>query len=246
MKVYVKKWDYQSEIYVIITMIFLFVFSLYLFYDSINSYGLIHNINYFIEMFSSNGFALLFGISFFVLDVFVVCSIFKKPKEYVAKLIYKKDEEYLGNKITYMHFEIIGGDVSGYIPKVYRCYTVGDNEFKINQDYVIKIKEFNQKIKFVNYLKNNTSVENRKLNYLSLLIPFIMIEFIFGGILLFTIFYMFYSSEASYFGSMIGIVICSIFCIGAYKMFRQFNMYNCESRISNSTHRTNRKCCGNC
>lgn len=173
MKVYVKKGEYQSYIPgIIITIIFLSI--------SIGIFIFCFSYNSLMEVLKKQGFILLFAIVFFVFSLYFIHSLFKHPKGFSAKLNKKVVENYKGNKITYMTFTTFNDNTQeeNFIPKTYTCYTYGDNALIENKNYLIKIKEFNWKIKAIeelNELSNNTSkLPNITLSPILIAIGFIL------------------------------------------------------------------------
>lgn len=193
MKVYVKKGENESSvIHYIITMIILSIIILVsspivlkeiLYFDwSID----IPDYEAFIDFITMYGMSILWGITFAFIILFVYFTIIflfvKPPKKFKAKLVSKKTDTYNGREITYMKFTIENKKkVSTTTPLKYRCFTYDENDLTEGNYYLVKIKEFNWKIREVENLEND--IEN-KLPVVSLFIPFLMILFIFGGMLI--------------------------------------------------------------
>ena len=180
MKVYVKKGEYQTPIPgIIITIVFLSV-SLRIFYSCF-SY------DSFIKVLEHIGINLVFALVFFVFLLFFICILLKRPKAYSAKLTQKNIENYKGKQITYMTFTTEKeAQEEDFVPETYTCYTYGSNDLIENENYIIKIKEFNWKIKAVeeiNDLKNNTA----KVTNMTLSTSFLSIGSIFVGLGFFSI-----------------------------------------------------------
>ena len=181
MKVYVKKGEYQNLIFgIILTLSFLF-FSMYIFITCLSK-------NNFKETVAENGFLLILALVFFCFSLFFLYGLFKKPKKFNAKLVKKNIENYKGNKITYMKFIAEKDIEEDVIPKEYTCYSYGENELIENENYIIKIKEFNWKITAVE--KNNDSKDSISKIPDSTLLPIVISIgiVIFGLILLLLIF----------------------------------------------------------
>lgn len=174
MKVHVKKGEYQTSIPGIIVTILFLSFSIGIFVSCF-SY------NSFIEALSGAGMSLIFALVFFAFSLYFVYALFKSPKGYSAKLTKKNIENYKGRQITYMTFttEKETEQEEDFVPETYTCYTYGNNNLIENEKYIIKIKEFNWKIKAVeedNDLQSNIS----KVPNMKLFPVFLAIGFIFG------------------------------------------------------------------
>lgn len=190
MKVYVKKGENVGTIVpyivsMIIISIIIVIFSLSIpsllgYFDfpiEFSDYGS------FIDFITEYGFSILCFIAFAFVFLFIYfCIIFlfvKPPKNFKAKLISKKSDIYDGKEITYMNFLIQNkNNMATSTPLKYRCFTYNDNDLVEGNYYLIKVKEFNWKIKEVDVLEQNF---DNKLNGFSLFIPFLLILFVFGG-----------------------------------------------------------------
>lgn len=189
MKVYVKKGENNSSvIHYIITMIILSIIIL------VSSPIVLKEISYFdlstdipdyeafIDFITMYGMSILWGITFAFMYFTIIFLFVKPPKKFKAKLVSKKTDTYNGREITYMKFSIENKkNVSTTIPLKYRCFTYDENDLIVGSYYLVKIKEFNWKIRKVENLEND--IEN-KLPAVSLFIPFLAILFIFGGMLI--------------------------------------------------------------
>lgn len=174
MKVYVKEGECQSLIPGILgtigflalaTVILVPCFS----YDS------------FMEAVWHDGMGMLFGLVFFAFGLFSLYTLIKRPKRYSAILIKKSVEDYCGSQITYMTFYAskVKEGIEDMIPTKYNCYTYGNNDLVENGKYILKIKEFNWKVKAVeedNDLENNVA----KIPNMTLTPVFIALLLIFG------------------------------------------------------------------
>ena len=139
MKVYVKKRDKNPFIMNIILGIIFIAFGVITYIVFTKSERT------FIEVFSDYGIMLPFGVIFFIIGIFIIANLFKPAKKYKLRLISKKQQVYKGKIITYMGFS---GDKeievsNDLIDADYKCYTIGENNLKVGDDYSVKIKEFN-------------------------------------------------------------------------------------------------------
>jgi len=156
MRVYVKKEDKNTMIPGIIVTIIFLSFSIGVFIAGITS-G-----KSFIYVMASFGITLLFAIIFFGFGICFVYALIKRPKGYKAKLVNKKNETYNGKQITYMEFSTQKEreQEEDFIPSDYSCYTIGENNLIVGNDYLLRIKEFNWEPKYVEEI--NDSYENTK------------------------------------------------------------------------------------
>ena len=183
MRVYVKKEDKNTMIpRIIVTIIFLSVsVGIFIaFFKSGKS---------FIDALASFGITLLFAIIFFGFSMYFIYALIKRPKGYKAKLVNKKVETYNGKQITYMEFntEKEREQEEDFISADYKCYTIGENNLIVGNDYSLIIKEFNWEPKYVEEINN--SYEQTK-NKVSSKVPnmtmspvFFSVGLIFGGLL---------------------------------------------------------------
>ena len=151
MKVYVKKEDKNTMIPgIIVTIIFLSVsVGIFIaFFKSEKSFA---------DALASFGVTLVFAIIFFGFSMCFIYALFKWPKGYKAKLVNKKTETYNGRQITYMKFktEKESEQEEDFISSDYRCYTIGENNLIVGNDYSLRIKEFNWEPKFVEEINNS-------------------------------------------------------------------------------------------
>lgn len=184
MKVYVKKSDKSTMIPGIIVTILFLSFSIGIFIAGITS-G-----KSFIDVLASLGITLVFAIIFFGFGVCFVYALIKRPKGYKAKLVNKKVETYNGKQITYMEFntEKEREQEEDFISADYKCYTIGENNLVVGNDYSLKIKEFNWEPKYVEEINNSyeqtkNKVANKVPN-MTLSPVFLAVGLIFGGNLL--------------------------------------------------------------
>lgn len=143
-KVYIKREDYDSNMPRYLIFIFFFSIGILVFKNCLNA-GSYEKV---IESIIGNGIVLafLFGVSIFLIYFYL-----KKPHLYAGTLREKIIEEYKGKKITYMIFDTVKEAVSSFdlIDTEYRCYTIGENDLKEGSVYVVGIKEFDWRPKFV-------------------------------------------------------------------------------------------------
>ena len=215
MRVYVKKEDKNTMIPgIIVTIIFLSVsVGIFIaFFKSGKS---------FIDALASFGITLLFAIIFFGFSMYFIYALIKRPKGYKAKLVNKKVETYNGNQITYMEFntEKEREQEEDFISADYKCYTIGENNLIVGNDYSLRIKEFNWEPKYVEEINN--SYEQTK-NKVASKVPnmtmspiFFSVGLIFGGLLflciLGIIMYPQYTSTYIMFGIFCGVAIFMTF-----------------------------------
>lgn len=149
MRVYVKKENKNTMIPgIIVTIVFLLVSS-WVFITVIKSE------KSFIEILENFGIELIFSIIFFGIGTCFVYFLFKTPKKYKVKLVNKKIETYNGEQITYMEFmefELPKAQKGNSNCYSYSCYTKGENDLIVGNDYVLRIKQFNWEPKFVEKL----------------------------------------------------------------------------------------------
>lgn len=138
----------------------------------------------FIEVFSDYGIMIPFGFVFFIIGVYIIANLFVPAKKYKLRLISKKEQVYKGKIITYMGFsgnkekevfdDLIDAD--------YKCYTIGQNDLVVGDDYCVKIKEFNWCPKSVETLDNYN--DNKTKEHVPMSIPLITIPIVFCGIMI--------------------------------------------------------------
>ena len=158
MKVYVKKEDKDTMIPgIIITIIFLSI-SVGIFISFFKSE------KSFVDTLASFGNTLVGAIIFFGFSMYFIYILFKRPKGYKAKLVNKKIETYNGRQITYMKFktEKESEQEEDFISSDYRCYTIGENNLIVGNDYSLRIKEFNWEPKFVEEINNSYESSKNK------------------------------------------------------------------------------------
>lgn len=115
----------------------------------------------FIEVFSDYGIMIPFGFIFFIIGIYIIVNLFRPAKKYKLRLTSKKEQVYNGKIITYMGFS---GDkekevFDDLIDADYKCYTIGQNNLVVGDDYIVKIKEFNwcpKSVKALDDYKNDT------------------------------------------------------------------------------------------
>lgn len=232
MKVYMKKGE--SEGVVIHYIITLTILSIIIFIASLGVHNIDFNLDYifsdygiFIDFITEYGFDILAGLVFALIPLFIYSAILilliKPPKNFKAKLISKKNETYNGKKITYMKFEIIyKGNAPTTTPLLYRCFTYENNDLVENNFYLIKVKEFNWKIKSVYQLEKD--FENT-ITKVSLFLPFLLILILFGGGLLMASLRMDYciKNGLPWLDNLPAIIIFSIFVLTDLWVYYSFN-----------------------
>lgn len=183
MKVYVKKEDKNTMIPgIIITIIFLSVsVGIFIaFFKSEKS---------FVDTLASFGIILVFAIIFFGFSMYFIYILFKRPKGYKTKLVNKKIETYNGRQITYMEFnaEKEREQEEDFISSDYRCYTIGENNLIVGNDYSLRIKEFNWEPKFVEEINNSYERTKNKVaskdHNMTTFPAFFPVGLIFGGLI---------------------------------------------------------------
>lgn len=178
MRVYVKKRDKNPFLMIIILGI---IFT---------GFGVITYIVFtkserpFIEVFSDYGIMLPFGFIFFIIGIYIIANLFKPAKKYKLRLISKKQQVYKGKIITYMGFS---GDKekevsNDLVDADYKCFTIGENNLKVDNDYSVKIKEFNWCPKSVEELDHYKNDDSKK--YIPRSLPLITISIVFCGVII--------------------------------------------------------------
>lgn len=215
MRVYVKKEDKNTMVPGIIVTIVFLSFSIGVFIAGITS-G-----KSFIDVLASFGSVLLFAIIFFGFGMFFVYALIKRPKGYKAKLISKKAEIYNSKQITCMEFstEKEREQEEDFISSDYRCYTIGENNLIVGNDYSLRIKEFNWEPKYVEVINNSyEQTRNKvasKVPNMTMFPVFFSVELIFGGLLFLCILgiivYPQYTSTYIMFGIFCGVALFMIF-----------------------------------
>ena len=176
----------------------------------------------FIDVLASFGITLVFAIIFFGFGIYFLYALFKRPKGYKAKLVNKKIETFNGKQITYMEFNTKKEreQEEDFISSNYKCYTIGENNLVVGNNYSLKIKEFNWEPKYVEEI--NDSYEGKK-NKVKSKVPnmtlspvFLAVGLVFGGLIflciLGIIMYPEYTSTYIMFG-----IFCAIALFMTYK-----------------------------
>lgn len=144
MKVYVRKGEYQSAFPGLLIMILFFAISILIFYACYYTY------NYSPDSFIGYTIPLAFAFVFSAFSLYFLYALLKKPAGYQGKLISKTIVKHEGKDITLMTFETFPQDNRRMsVQKLYNCFTYGPNDLVENRYYILKIKEFNWKIKSV-------------------------------------------------------------------------------------------------
>lgn len=151
MKVYVKKEDKNTMIHGLIVTIMFLSISAGIFIDFFKSK----------KSFDDVFFAIIFFGGF---SMYLIYALLKWPKGYKAKLVNKNIETYNGKQITYMEFntEKKREQAEDFISSDYRCYTIGENNLIVGNDYLLRIKEFNWEPKFVEEINNSYESSKNK------------------------------------------------------------------------------------
>lgn len=177
MKVYVKKGDYSFILSIVLGIVFIgfAIGILLLFTKSERPFN---------ELFAEFGIAIPFAFIFFIIGICIFVILFKPAKEYKLRLISKKEQAYNGMIITYMVFS---GDkekevFDDLIDTDYKCYTIGQNDLVVNDDYSVKIKEFNCCPKYVEAL--NSCENNKTKDFVPMSISLITIPIVACGIII--------------------------------------------------------------
>ena len=181
MKVYVKKGEVQSITVSIIITALLLAFSI-----GITIYAFKYN--NFIEALENLGIGLLVAIIFFITSIYLIYMLIKPSTKFVGKLISKEVEQYNNKRIVYMAFEV-NKKTEDLIASTYYCYTLEDNNLKINNKYIVYIKKINWQIKKIEeateYLIQQKSVKKELPSMLKMssLFKIISLFFIFNLIM---------------------------------------------------------------
>lgn len=227
MTVYSKKEDKNTIIPGIIVTIIFLSFSIGIFIAAIISD------KSFIEVLESFGIALVFAIIFFGFGMYFIYMLLKKPKGYKAKLVSKKNETYNGKQITYMKFntEKEKEQEEDFISADYKCYTIGENNLVVGNDYLLKIKEFNWEPKYVEEIKY--SCENKvtsKILNMTLTPVLIALGLIFGWLLFLCLLgiIMHPKYTSTY-------IVVGIFCgVGLFMAFKGNKIWKIDNNIEQS------------
>lgn len=119
---------------------------------------ILYNRNYeeFYNTFWNGIIIIFFALFFFVIGIFILKYVFKKPVKKIAKLTKKTREEYNGKEIISMTFncKTEKGDYE------YECYTEEDNNFILDETYIIKIREIDGKVSAVFPYDKTTKIDN--------------------------------------------------------------------------------------
>lgn len=148
MKVYTRK-PYREPIIpsIIATLAFL-IGPMIVFYNFINDYiDPVQAINEY-------GTPMLFSITFFAFGLSFLYFLFKPPKSYRARLMSAAEKHYHGRLITEFKFQIPEAGTpnketdSNYL-NTYRCYTYDHAHLYENNEYILVIKEFSKRPRYV-------------------------------------------------------------------------------------------------
>lgn len=220
MKVYLKKEDKNSMIPGIIVMIiFIAIFTGV-------TISILNEQTDFVHILLKYNVLLIFALIFGGFGIFFLIFLIKRPKRYLAKLVAKKLEKYKDLEITYMKFTVKGNtpdDISEY-----KCYTIGENDLQIGNEFVLKIKQFNWEPKYVEKQGNNFKVKETLPKKQRSLV-FILVNIVFVSLLVVSILGIIMYPEYLYIYAIVDII--SIVAI--YKAFKGYKVYRVEDK-SNS------------
>ena len=210
MKVYVKKGDCQSIIPSILLTSFFLVVPIIIYIKLFLGKN-------FMEALYKNADVFIFSVVFFVLGLFLLFSFFIKPQKFTCKLVSKKEEEYRGKKIFVMIFKFIKTDNNefDYTPDDCICYTYGDNNFIINENYDVFVKGPNFKPIYVDAC---ASSDTKTLKGVDLLPVFIAVEAILIGFVILGFVGLFYYKE----NRLLCLIIINVFGIASVYSFVKF------------------------
>ena len=235
MRVYVKKEDKNTMIPgIIVTILFLSV-SIGIFIAAITS-G-----KSFIDVLASFGIKLVFAIIFFGFGMYFLYALFKRPQGYKATLVNKKIETFNGKQITYMEFntEKEREQEEDFISSDYKCYTIGENNLVVGNNYSLKIKEFNWEPKYIeeindSYEKNKNIVKS-KIPNMTLAPVFLALELIFGGSLFLCILGIIMYPEYT-----LTYIIVGIFCaVTLFRIYKGSKTWKIDNNIEKGDNNLN-------
>ena len=230
MKVYVKKSDKNTMIPGIIVTIVFLSFSIGMFISVITS-GKSFN-----DVLAAAGILLIAAIMFFGFGMFFVYALFKRPKGYKAKLINKISETYNGKQITYMEFQTQKEQEQeeDFIPSDYNCYTIGENNLIVGNDYSLKVKEINWEPKFVEEISNSSEkTKNKvadKVPNMTMTPIFLAVGVFFGGDVLFAILGIIKYPQYTYIYMLVGF-LCGM---GAFRALKACKIWKIDNNIQHN------------
>lgn len=174
LKVKVRRQDRQTIIPTIIVMIIFSLIGVFCVHGIIESF-IPFDIDYFFKIVSKAGLGFMILFCLGMVGFYLVYLFFKFPRKYLGTLIKKENITYKGKNVWNMEFSVKGE--KNYSLNM-SCYTEKENEFDIDKEYILEIKEFRTVIKSIS---NYTGKE--KFNYLkgpTLMPVFLMFFFSFG------------------------------------------------------------------
>ena len=177
----------------------------------------------------------VFPIAFFIVDIYTIYSLFKRPKGYIVKLLSKKVESYKGNIITYMVFSATTSN-----KKIkFECYTKEENDLVVGNNYILKIKEFNWEPKYIeklyyNQTNNNVSAE---LPTIKMFPVFLLLVLFFGGMLFWGIIGIIENPNYRFLFFVLDIIL--LFFI--YVIFKTYKMWKNDNNPAEENNHINSK-----
>lgn len=233
-RVYVKKEEKNAIIEGIVITIGFLAVSIYIFINFFKSGKTL------IDALASFGTLLLFAIIFFAFSIYFIYFLIKRPRGFKAKLIDKKIENYNGQQITYMKFRVQKEreQAIDFIRSEYNCYTIGENNLIVENEYVLRIKEWNWEPKYVEELESNTSNKvASKVPNMTMSPVFFSIGLISGGMLFLCILGLVLYPQYAF-----TYIITSIFSgIGLYMTFKSNNSWKADNNIGQNENDLNLK-----
>ena len=171
MKVYVKKEVKPSMIPGLI------VASLFIGVSILCMYIIFKSNDSFLEKITSQAEAVAFTIFFLFFGVYFIYALIRKPVKYKAKLVSKELQMYHENQITVMTFECKKRKKQKEVdtPSVFECYSIEPNDFVVDKEYSLLIKEFHWLVKEVEPLSGQKDVQKYIPNA-AMKVVFILIE----------------------------------------------------------------------
>ena len=220
MKVYVKKEDKNTMIPGIIVMVIFLAIFIGVLISAFKEHAKL------IDILLKYNVLLVFALIFGLFGIYFLIHLIKRPKRYLAKLVDKKLEKYNDLEITYMKFHTRGStpdDVSEY-----KCFTIGDNDLQIGNEFVLRIKEFNWEPKYIDKENNIFKVKETTPKKQKSLV-FLIVNIVFVSLLVMSIVGIILYPEYLYIYAIVAII--SAFAI--YKAFKGYKTYKPEDK-SNS------------
>ena len=130
----------------------------------------------------NDSIAIAFAFAFIICGGMIIYYIFKPAKKYKAILLKKEKEKYNNNEVWMMKFKVYIVDNNEEEIIEVEGYTLEDNNYKVNNNYIVGVKEANWSIRYIEELdeKNYKSNKGTSFNplFISLLIVFMTILFV--------------------------------------------------------------------